>query len=69
MTKQQEAMLRDGVVSVAQAAIELHISKTHLYDLLRSGAITHTTVGTRVLIPRAAISAYLAKRMTIGSVA
>ena len=69
MAKSHESLLGEGVVTVAQAAEELHLSKTRIYELIRAGAMTHITVGVRVLIPRATLRAYLAKRMTIGSVA
>jgi excisionase family DNA binding protein len=45
----------DDVVSVADVANMLHISKVTVYDLLKSGRIFTLRVGRRYIIPKKSI--------------
>ena len=55
MTENGELLL-----SVAQAAALLGISKNLCYDLVSSGRIPHVRLGRRVLISRVALEAWIA---------
>ena len=45
--------------NVTDAAEQLSVSKNHLRKLLASGELPHRRSGSRVLIPRAALEAFL----------
>ena len=47
----------DDVVSVADVANMLHISKVTVYDLLKSGRIFTLRVGKRYIIPKKKLTA------------
>ena len=49
----------DDVVSVADVANMLHISKGTVYDLLKSGRIFTLRVGKRYIIPKKSIIDFL----------
>lgn len=49
----------DDVVSVADVANMLHISKVTVYDLLQSGRIFTLRVGKRYIIPKKSIIDFL----------
>lgn len=49
----------DDVVSVADVANMLHISKVTVYDLLKSGRIFTLRVGKRYIIPKKSIIDFL----------
>lgn len=49
----------DDVVSVADVANMLHISKVTAYDLLKSGRIFTLRVGKRYIIPKKSVIDFL----------
>lgn len=49
-----------GSLTRTEAAAVLRISKTSVDNLIRSGALASYTAGTRRLIPRSAVDAYMA---------
>lgn len=40
------------------------LSRTHVYDVLRAGAVPTVTVGRTILVERGAFDAYLAEQST-----
>ena len=55
------------VMSVAEAALELHCSKNLLYELVRSGRVRSVRLGRKIIIPRSVIAELLAGDQLPGS--
>lgn len=48
---------------VEEAAEALRVSRTHMYELIRSGRLRSVKVGSRRLVPLVALDEYLAALM------
>lgn len=46
-------------LSVTETARQLGISRSHAYDLIRSGDIPHVRLGRRIVVPRGELDALL----------
>jgi excisionase family DNA binding protein len=64
MTKSDRKSL---VVSVPEAARLLGISRTHAYELVTRGELTHVRLGRRIVVPKHAIDALLGVPTRVGS--
>lgn len=51
-----ESVYSDGLVSVAEAASFLGISRSHIYDLMEAGHLGYTKLGRCRRIPRRALT-------------
>ena len=49
------------LVSVAEAANLLQVSRTKMYSILRQGGLKNFRVGSHYKIPRAAVDEYIAR--------
>ncbi|WP_074739889.1 helix-turn-helix domain-containing protein [Ruminococcus sp. YRD2003] len=54
-------------LTVSEAAIQLNISRSKLYQLLRDGDIPHMKVGRKILIPSAELREWLHTQSTYSS--
>jgi excisionase family DNA binding protein len=59
----REAEVRDGVVEISGAVEFTGLSRAYLYRLMSGGELSYLKVGTRRLIPRAALTRYLADKL------
>lgn len=48
---------------IEEAAEALRVSRTHVYELIRSGRLRSVKIGSRRLVPIAALDEYLAALM------
>jgi excisionase family DNA binding protein len=64
MTKVDQKSL---VVSVPEAARLLGISRTHAYELVTRGELTHVRLGRRIVVPKHAIDTLLGVATQVGS--
>ena len=55
-----DALFADGAVTIAGLTEEFGIGRTSAYVLMGKGLLPYTQVGTRRLIPRAAVARLLA---------
>lgn len=69
MTRRERELVEGGFASVTAAAAYLAISKSRMYELLHSGAISYSKHGNKLVVSRAALCRYAAMRLQIGSVA
>lgn len=58
-----------GYYSVPQAADVMVCCSKTVRNLIKAGVLTYARVGRRVVVPRAAVDAYMKAQMRIGSVA
>lgn len=54
--------MEKSVISVAELASELGISRPTAYDLVRSDGFPHIRIGRRILVPTAALRDWLARQ-------
>lgn len=47
------------VLSVAEAACQLGVSRAHLYELIRTGRVRAVRLGRRIVVPQRVIEALL----------
>jgi excisionase family DNA binding protein len=60
-------MFEAGSVTIAGLKTEYGIGRTTAYELMTKGLLPYTQLGTRRLIPRAAVNALLAAGLVGGS--
>lgn len=58
-----DALVAEGATGPAEAARFLGICRSKLYQEMDAGRIPYLKVGTRRLIPKAALRRYLAERL------
>ena len=63
-TLSAEEIVRDGCVSVKEAASFLGISKSTVYQLMESGELRYVRLGGRRLVPRRLLTQLLAQHLT-----
>ena len=59
----QELLVSDGVLDVRAACGLLGISRTAVYDLMRTGNLPFINLGRRRLIPKRAVISLLVKHL------
>jgi hypothetical protein len=65
----QRKLVDEGYTTAAKAAAFLGFSERRMYELVRSGVISHAEHGGRIVIPWRAIKNYAESRLKVGSVA
>ncbi len=69
MSNVQRRLIDEGFATVQQAARFLGCSKSRVYELVNGGVLSNAKLGGRIVIPRASLKMYAAKRLKLGSVA
>jgi excisionase family DNA binding protein len=59
-----QALVADGLLTVGQAADFLRVGRSTIYALLAAGEIPHVKIGRATRLPRAAVVAFAAARLT-----
>ena len=63
MAEEREQIMSEGCISVADAVRYAGISRTALYAAMGDGEIPYVKVGSRRLVPKQALEAFLMRRL------
>lgn len=63
LAEQQPAPSTDGAVTIKEAAKRLGVSKAHVYQQARAGALKVLRIGRSVTIPEAELQAFMRRRL------
>lgn len=63
--KKETSLVDDGVVTPAEAALFLGVSRQMIYKMLVKGELAYSRVGTAPRIPRRVLQEYLARTLVV----
>jgi excisionase family DNA binding protein len=59
--------MTDVLLTVPEVMARLHLSRSKIYDLIRSGKLVSGTEGRARRIPESAVSAYIRRLVEVGA--